>query len=536
MTFRFAAPLLLALTSLAFAGPTVETRLGSVEGVTDDGIVAFRGIPYAQPPVGDLRWRPPQPVVPWSETLRADTYGPACWQPMRDNKPQWNQDYFAEYGVSEDCLTLNIWLPEGTTPDAKLPVMVYIHGSGWKFVSSSWPVWTGEELAREGVIFVNFNYRLGLAGRFAHPALSRQQSDELLANYNIMDQIAVLEWVQDNIAAFGGNPDNVTLFGHSAGGSSTNFLMATPQSAGLFQRAIAMGSGVQIDRTRHLSETGIVGPAYTSLEALGEELAAEYDISGTDKEIVAGLRALTPAQLNDFLAPDIQLNPVVDGKLLPDDLAVLFETGQQHNVPYITGVSDWEWNQIDNIPLIAKWFIAGSILDGLTNEDKSIFDDQWTRIGVSQQWFNNGIFFGPTRYLAKQMKNVPAPAWHYHVTYQQTNLQGQFPGAPHGLVIPFLFGHLEKHPEYNRPVPTELTEADFLFGDTARAYWINYAKTGDPNGPGLPEWPQFNPDAGQDWTLELGNEIGAREFYKKDIADHVEASALQRRAKFNQAR
>ncbi|MGI9627842.1 MAG: carboxylesterase/lipase family protein [Longimicrobiales bacterium] len=512
----------------------VETHQGPVRGVLENDIVAFKGIPYAAPPVGDLRWRPPQPPDPWSDTLLADTYGHACPQPIRRSTPEWGREYLDEVGISEDCLTLNVWRP-AEQGDESLPVTVYIHGSGWKYAASSWPVWTGENLAREDLVVVNFNYRLGLMGRFAHPALSRLEGDDLLANYNILDQIAVLEWVQENIAEFGGDPNRVTLFGHSAGGVSVNFLMATPRSEGLFHGAIAQGSGVQIDRTRHLSEPGVPGPAEQSLEAIGLDIAEEFGVSGgSDEEIVRRLRAIPADELNAYLKPEIVLNPVVDGDLLPDDLPVLFEKGLQHDVPYITGVSDWEWNQIDNVPLIAKWFLAKPMLAGLDDEDLELFSDQRTRIGLSQQWFNNGVFFVPSRYLAKQMKTVPAAARMYHVTYRQTAIRSDdaFAGAPHGLEVPFLFGHLRERPEFSRPEPVELTAEDFRFGEIVRAYWVNFAKTGDPNGPGLPEWPEFNPDNGRDITLDLGTEVIARDNFKRDLAEHIERRALERRARF----
>ena len=508
---------------------SVGTTSGPIQGVAEEGVVAFKGIPYAAPPVGELRWRPPRSPEPWSEPLVADHYGAACTQRVSDSASEWARAFYAEVGVGEDCLTLNVWRPAEAS-EGPLPVMVYIHGSAWKYTASSWPAWRGDDLATEGVVVVTFNYRLGFMGRFAHPALSRLQADEPLGNYNVLDQIAALRWVRDNIEAFGGDPGNVTLFGHSAGGVSVNFLMVSPAAEGLFHRAIAQGSGHQIDRTRHLSRPGIPGPLEKSLEEIGLEVAQHFGIvEGTDVEIARRLRELPAADLNALLRSEIVLNPVVDGTVVPDHLAVLFEEGRQHDVPYITGVSDWESNQIARAPLIARWFMAKPLLAGLDDEDLAPFAGRRTRIGTSQDWFDHGIFFAPSRYLAKQMRTVSSPAWTYHVTYLPTALRGDFPGAPHGLEVPFLFGHARSHPEYVRPAPTPLTDEDLRFGEIVRGYWLNFARTGDPNGPGLPEWPTFDPEGGADLTLELGVDIAVRRDLNRDLAEHLDRRALIRR-------
>ncbi len=510
---------------------SVDTRYGPVVGISFDGVHVFRGIPYAAPPMGEHRWRPPKPPTPWIEPLQAERFGAACPQQLSERFPAWAREHLAHTGISEDCLTLNIWRPAELSAGA-LPVMVHIHGSSWKYASSSWPLWTGDSLAREGVIVVSFNYRLGLLGRFAHPALSRAQAGELLANYATMDQIAALEWVRDNIASFGGDPGNVTLFGHSAGGTSVAFLMVTPRSEGLFHRAIVQSGGVLLDGSRRLSELGPEGPVRASMEQVGLEMAKHFGIRGSDSEIVAALRALQPQELVDYLPTETLLNPVVDGDLIPDDIARLFEQGRQHAVPFISGATSWEWNQIARPPLIAKWFMAGALLEGLGAEDLKPLPRSWTRVGASQQWFNNGVFFTPMRFLAKMMGRTQAPAWHYHVTYQQTAIRGSYPGAPHGLDVRFLFGHLKESPEFNSPEPIELSQEDLRFGNTLRTYWLNFARTGDPNGAGLPHWPRFDPAAGSDLTLELGSNIQTRENLKQRMADALERRALARRARF----
>lgn len=532
---RFVVVCAIALTSIAHAGNAdsqagatlIDTTSGRFRGVIEDDVVAWKGVPYAAPPVGPLRWRPPQPFAALAETRDAGEFGHACPQTIPDSRPEWARKHLRSVGISEDCLTLNIWRP-GKPADERLPVMVYFHGSAWKYASSGWPEWTGDDLASEGVIVVTPNYRLGLLGRFAHPALSRLQSDELLANYSLMDAIAALQWVNDNAEAIGGDPDRITIFGHSAGGVMVNFLMITPQSKGLFHRAIAQGSAVQLDCSRHLSQRGLPGAVYASMEDEGVEFARQAGLSGTSHEVVRALRSLPAETLIEYPPPDLLLNPVVDGKLVPDDIAKMFEQGRQHNVSYMTGVSNWEWSEIANVPLIAKWFIAGSLLEGLSEDDLAVFDDQWTRIGVSQRWFGEGLFIASTRRLAKEMQSVAAPAWHYHVTYLPESLRSTTPGAPHGMEVPYLFGHIWEEPAYHRPVEVELNDEDRRFGEIVRGYWLNFARTGNPNGPGLPDWPQF--DAETDYTMELGPAAYARQALHKETSDFLEERALIRRS------
>jgi len=509
---------------------TVETAQGSLAGTIDDGIAVYRGIPFAAPPIGELRWRPPQPPAVWEGVRDAHKFGTMCPQTPRDSYPQWLKDHFGAVGMSENCLTLNVWAP-ASSGDELLPVMFYIHGGNMKFGSGSYPVYDGSVLAREGIVLVTINYRVGFLGRFAHPAMTRLQSGEHLVNYGLMDQVAALEWVQENIAAFGGNPNNVTIFGHSAGGVSVNHLMVMPRSRGLFHKAIAQGSAISIDYQRHAFERGMTGPAGPSWEDVGQDLLDEFEIDGTDEEIVTALRALpTEPMLAYQVRQQITFNPSVDGNLVPDEVARLFEQGRQHDVPYVGGANSWEWNQIANIPLIGKWFLATGFLEGLTDEDLSVFDDQWTRIGVSQRWFAEGLFLTSTRYLGKQHANVTSPAWLYHVTFVPESLQGEVPGAAHGVEVPFIFGHVRARPEFHRPQVAPLTDEELAWGDTVREYWISFAKTGNPNGAGRPEWPEY--EAASDMMLDLGNEIEARQGMNKETLDFLEERALIRREAF----
>ncbi len=522
--------------ALAAAGPVVRIDSGELEGEhLDEGVDVFLGVPFAAAPARERRWRAPRPVPRWTGVRAATAYGPMCPQIVRDTFPEWLQQHFATVPQSEDCLNLNIWAPsERAVP---LPVMVYIHGGNMQFGSGSYPVYDGRYLAREGIVLVTINYRVGFLGRFAHPALTAAQADEPLVNYGVMDQIAALQWVRRNIEAFGGDPDNVTIFGHSAGGVSVNFLMASPAAAGLFHRAIAQGSGVSLDANRHAFERGPTGPFGPSSEDVGRDFAAHFDIEGDGPTTAAALRALSVEQILDYQADAarrISFNPVVDGRLIPDHVVRVFERGEQHDVPYIGGANSWEWGQIEqDIPLIAQWFMAGAFLEGLSDADLAPFDDQWTRIGVSHRWFAEGIFLTSTRYLAKQMAQVSSPAWLFHVTYQQENIRGGVPGAWHGMEVPFIFGTVRDRPEFQRPKwkgGIELTPADLAWGDTLRAYWIDFARNGDPNGAGRPAWPEYRPDT--DITMELGAEIRPRTGLHADTLDYLEQRALVRRAEF----
>ena len=457
--------------------PVAGTETGPVSGLVQGGVESYRGIPYAKPPVGPLRWRPPQPAEPWEGVRDGTEFGHACPQ-LLGIYPDWADAHLERVGRNEDCLNLNVWTP--AERDKPLPVMVYIHGGNMQFGSGSLPNHDGQYLARAGVVVVTINYRIGYLGRFAHPAMSRLQAGEPLANYGVFDQIAALQWVQRNIGAFGGDPGNVTIFGHSAGGVSVNVLMTTPQSEGLFHRAIAQGSGVLIDMNQHAFERGRPGPTAKSWEDIGVEFAEYFDVRGeTEEELVAALRALPWEPIVRFQKDrQIAFNPVVDGQVVADHVVRVFERGEQHDVPYIAGANSWEWNQIDDIPLIGKWFLGGALIEGLEDEDLAMFDDQWTRIGLSQRWFAEGLFLSSTRYIGKQMATVPSPAWLYHTTYVQENVRGEVPGTAHGVEVGFIFGVLRDHPEFQRPkqfADRPLTDEDHAWGDILQRYWLNFA-------------------------------------------------------------
>jgi para-nitrobenzyl esterase len=296
------------------AGAEVTVAQGRAAGALEDGVLRVMGLPYAAPPVGDLRWKPPQPAKPWTGVREATAYGPMCMQ-MRQVPAGTSQ--------SEDCLTLNVWTPASFKPGQKLPVMVWIHGGSFTGGSGSSPIYDGTQFAQRGVVLVTVNYRLGRLGFFAHPALTAEQPNADLANYGMMDNLAALAWVQKNIAAFGGDPRNVTAFGESAGGILINDLMSTPRSRGLFAKAI--------------SESGfgrVPGLPMDQAEKVGVTYAEGLGVKGTGPDALKALRGLSAEALSK---PAGAVTPILDGKVLPEGPAKAFAAGHEMKVPYIAG-------------------------------------------------------------------------------------------------------------------------------------------------------------------------------------------------------
>ncbi|MBX7430720.1 carboxylesterase family protein [Mycobacterium sp. Y57] len=273
-----AAAVIGGIAPVAHAASTVEIAQGSVRGVTEGGVTSFRGIPFAAPPTGELRWRPPAPPASWNGTLDATEFGPSCIQGRYSGQQPVAQ--------SEDCLTANVWTPDGTAPGANLPVMVWIYGGGFSIGSSALPDYDGTNFAERGVVLVSFNYRLGRLGYFAHPALTAEDPDGELGNYGLMDAIAALQWVQANIGALGGDPDNVTIFGESAGGMTVNYLMSSPRSQGLFDKAISQSGFNRLP----MPPIRDGGPA--SGEQQGTAFAESLGITGAGPDTARALRDL----------------------------------------------------------------------------------------------------------------------------------------------------------------------------------------------------------------------------------------------------
>jgi len=327
----------------AIADPAVQPvriETGQVSGVAAEGVMAFKGLPSAAPPVDDRRWRAPQPPLPWTGVRVADAYGHDCMQEPFPSDA-------APLGTppSEDCLVLNVWSPRELA-GGKRPVLVWIYGGGFVNGGSSPAVYDGSRFARRGIVFVSFNYRLGRFGFFAHPALAKENPAGPLGNYGFLDQIATLRWVQRNIAAFGGDPGNVTIFGESAGGGSVNTLMISPLAGGLFHKAIVESGGGRNGGPMPMRLMREGGPhGEPSGEAIGLAFAASALVKGEDAAALAALRKLPAAALVNGMnlmnqQPDTNAGPMVDGQIVPTDVETALRAGQQARVPYMVGAND----------------------------------------------------------------------------------------------------------------------------------------------------------------------------------------------------
>lgn len=467
------AGLLLGLSGTAVAEPSlvVQTKDGPVTGSLQDGMAAFKGIPFAAPPVGALRWRPPQRVTPWTEPRDAATFGAMCAQPTLPSGPAKG---------SEDCLTINVWSPDGTT-SGKRPVMVWIYGGAFVVGSSDKSLDQGKtELSKRGVVLVSFNYRVGRFGFFAHPGLAKQHPDEPVANYWLMDQIAALEWVKANIAAFGGDPDNVTIFGISAGGTSVNALVASPKARGLFAKAISMSGGGLFNASTPLADA----------EQAGLAVAARAGAAGDGPDAVDTLRAMTAEQILANEQGPPAYGAVVDGTLLTDALPALFARGEIAPVPYMAGTAS------DEFSIFGMMGFTGETLKQRFGVDVAAARPAYESGGklsdaeLVSQIGTDFIFTAGAHGLASMVARTGQPAYTYRLAYLADEFRGKIKGVPHGGDGMYVFG-LDYKPEMVFAPGTHAahpTDKDRRISALMADYWTNFAKTGNPNGPGLPAW------------------------------------------------
>ena len=475
----------LATRALYAQAGTVAIDSGKLQGVTQGPVEAFKGVPFAAPPVGELRWRAPQPVKLWAGVKKATSYSADCMQiPFPSDA--------APLGTTpaEDCLYLNVWRPAGTPPDAKLPVMFWIYGGGFVNGGSSPAVYDGSKFAEKGIVFVSANYRLGRFGFFAFPALTKTDADGMLGNYGFMDQIAALKWVQRNIGAFGGDASNVTVFGESAGGFSVSMLLTSPLSGGLFSKAIIESGGgrTNLGGQRYLSTTVPNGPP--SAESAGVDFAKSLGITGTDKDALESLRRL-PAEkvlgnLNmASMGQSGYSGPMIDGRIVLADPESIYLSGEGWKVPLIIGANSLDIGfgfAPNKEALFAPFGIyrdkALAAYDPAGNGDLRA-----VRYSVAM----DHMMIEPARFVASVFASEGVPTYEYRFSYVAESMRSKWPGAPHATEIPFVFDTV------NSKYGKDLAPSDEKTAQAMLNYWASFAKTGNPGTGNTPAWPQYSP-------------------------------------------
>jgi para-nitrobenzyl esterase len=465
-------------TSVAFTDSAVRVDGGILSGVSDPvtGVRAYFGVPFAAPPVGDLRWRPPAPVPAWEGVRKADRFAPQCVQPGRAADSVY-AEFAGEQAMSEDCLYLNVWTPAKTAADA-LPVMVWIHGGAFQQGSAANPVFVRGDLTAQGVVLVTINYRLGPFGFMAHPELSAE-GQGASGNYGLHDMAAALRWVQRNIAEFGGDPAKVTVFGQSAGAHGVIALMASPEGRGLFRYAIAQSFG--ISRMENL--------------AWGEAQGARF-AEGAGAGSVAALRDLSADELlRRYLAQSERFMPIADGRFLPKPLADIYAAGEQQAVPLLTG-----WNRDEGTA-----FPATANAEAFHAQLKKRFGDRAEAAEKlypgsddaqaaksSRELFGDEVFAAGVHAAAREHARI-APTYVYHFAHMQPFRPGQryreanpatALGVFHSSEYPYIFGT-------TRELTRDWAEDDDRMTALMQAIWGRFAKTGNPNAEGLAQWPLF---------------------------------------------
>jgi len=468
----------------------VKIDSGVLQGSEHEGVLSFKGIPYAAAPVGNLRWEPPQPVVAWSGVRSATSFGHDCMQLPSPNEA-------APAGTTtpgEDCLYLNIWAP-AKRPAEKSAVLVWIHGGGFLNGGSSVPVYDGSAFARDGVVCVTFNYRLGRFGFFAHPALTKENPSGLLGNYSYMDEIAALQWVQRNIASFGGDPQKVTIMGESVGGGSVHFLLNSPASKGLFSKGIIQSGGGRAGGSPRLLHRDATGPGQPPTgETLGIDFAKSQGITGEDSAALAALRKLPPEAIVNGLnnasrrsSPVLTATapgPMVDGKLIVSTPQSGYQAGTQQKVPILIGGnnSDLAYPQGTTMADFLKPFGADS------EKARAAYDPDHTNDAkaVGERIARDKGQLEPARFIARILSAQGQPVYEYRFSYVAESMRKEWPeGAIHASEIPYVFDTVAVR--YGK----DLAPADAAMAKAIHAYWVAFVKTGNPNGGGQPDWPIY---------------------------------------------
>ncbi|HWG16252.1 MAG TPA: carboxylesterase family protein [Acidobacteriaceae bacterium] len=451
----------------------VRVEQGMLQGTSEGGLTVYRGIPFAAPPVGDLRWRAPAGAAKWDGVRAADKFAPEC-----------EQSGGPATGMSEDCLYLNVWTPAKSASD-KVPVLVWIYGGGFNAGATSIPTYSGEVLAKKGVVLVSIAYRVGVLGFFSHPELSAESPQHVSSNYGLLDMIAGLQWVKKNIAAFGGDPDKVTIFGESAGGIAVSQLCASPLAKGLFEGAISE-SGGSFGPSRPSGQPGENMRGLADAERSGVEFAKTAGASS-----LAELRALPPEKL--LGATRGLAWPIVDGWVIPTDQYTLYAAKKFNDVPVLIGYNSDEGASFSRDKTATDYVAGvhrryGSYADALL---KAYPAGETDAVPKTARDLSRDATFGWHTWIWARLQSQVGKGkvfYYYfdqHPEYAATSAKaGQ--GAPHGREVPYVFGHLN---ELRNEQPSA---ADHVISDAMVTYWTNFTKYGDPNGPGEPRWPAFS--------------------------------------------
>lgn len=472
---------------------------GAITGTSgiDTDIQVYKGIPYAAPPVADLRWRPPQPPLPWEGTLEADTFGPGCIQNLARSRPPWTEEFMHQGSISEDCLYLNIW-SGASDAEERRPVLVYVHGGGFSEGSGSVLVYDGEPLAKKGLIVVTINYRLGLFGFFAHPELSAESDHSASGNYGLLDQVAALKWVKENISDFGGDPDNVTVAGQSAGAVSVYLLTASPLAKGLFHRVIVQ-SGPGGLASFGLTNTRSLASPLSEMEGSGVEF-----VKARSARSIQAMRAMPVDELIAVsVPPTVRFWPVIDGYFLLDDVPTTYGEGSQNDVPMMTGFNAdegsafrgygqstlEEYSNTVNTRYGERADAYLALYPADTDETAGLALKNSLRdlaaVAVGRLAVERALSAETEVYLYYFERGIPWPE------------RPEF-GAFHTAEVPYFFNTLD---HIDRP----WTEVDRHLADLMSTYWVNFSTHGSPNGPGVPLWTAF--DESDIQFMSLGNKI-----------------------------
>ncbi len=495
-----AALAIIALPAQAGNPLVVKTMEGKVEGsLSADGKTrAFLGIPYAAPPVGPLRWKAPQPVVKWQGVRKSTTFGHRCFQ-----HEIFNDMVFRDAGESEDCLTLNLWAP-AAAPKTKLPVMVWIYGGGFKGGATSEPRQDGEHLSRKGVVVVSMNYRLGIFGFFATRELAEEGADHSAGNYGMLDQLACLEWVKRNAAAFGGDPNNVTIFGESAGSFAVSAHMASPLSKDLFARAIGESGGAFPSKE----------PTFPPLAEVQAQTESYLRTVLSDTSLTA-LRAMSSAEIlklgREEKPGKPSFEPDTDGYFLRQSVAAIFKAGQQARVPLIAG-----WNQDEGTGGVVSDPESGT-MDGLRATAASEFgprakdfltvyhaNDDAEALRAAEDFAGDRFLVHSTWAWLEAQAKSGSPAYRYYFAQPSPGdpFHAVSEGAFHSDEIEYVFGNLDSRKG------AAWKPEDYQLSDQIQTFWTNFARTGDPNGAGVPHWPTYN-DADKWQVMRLAPDAAA---------------------------